>query len=956
MKVNEIIHGFEVKRIRNLKDTGGTLIEMEHVKSGAQLIYHDRKDANKTFAITFKTLPADNTGVFHILEHSVLNGSRKYPVREPFVELLKGSMQTFLNAFTYSDKTMYPVSSRNDRDFMNLMSVYMDAVFHPAIYENPNIFYQEGWHYEIRKPEDEPVYKGVVLNEMKGAYSSVDESIINTLNHMLFRDNCYQYESGGNPENITDLSYEQFIATHRKFYHPSNARIWLDGSMDIEQVLQFMDEEYLGTYTREDMDFTIPEQKNVPAETQKFFYEANEEDGTEHRTHVAYAKIVSRFDDMKKNLAWQVLSSILVASNESPLKKNILENGLGEDVELELFDGIQQPWAVLVVRNTDEEKLDQVKDTVQKTVSSLVKNGLDQKQIEATLNQMEFRYREKHEPAGLMYGQRAMDSWLYDGDPAQNLSLGCLFDELRKEAGTGYYENLLKEFLLEDDYVTAVALPSLSLGKEREEKERKKLLTWKENAEDLNSCIELNRKLDEWQATPDSEEQLATLPHLQLTDVSEKPFELKCEETQLKGVPVYVHPEEDSGIVYMNLYFSLAGITVQSLPSLAFYSSLFLNLRTEKHSVEQLQQMVRNDLGSLSFFIDAYTPNGTKDACIPVLGISCSVLKEKTDRAAELIDEIIHETVFDEDAILPLLKQDNEDFRQNMIASGQAIAGRRVSAHYCAEGVFREYTGGYSSYVYEKDLEKNYSEKAHMFVQECQLYSEVLFSVSRLTASITGENFLGTIEKIIDCLGHAEGMRAKMHYPYLTEKKEAIVIPGGVSYSACGNDTLLINGSVDNRMSVIAHLLTYDWLWSEVRVRGGSYGTGFGASTTGLIHAYSYRDPDVKNALHAFRTCGKRLEELAEENYDLSSMIIGTIAEAEPLLSPAASVRVADVWKFREIDYDLRTANRKRLLNMKAEDLAELAPVITRAMNEGAVCIVGNRATVESLEGYTRID
>lgn len=956
MNLNELVHGFRVKRIRDLKDTGGKLIELEHEKSGAQCIYHDRKDENKTFAITFKTLPEDNTGVFHMLEHSVLNGSKKYPVREPFVELLKGSMQTFLNAFTYPDKTMYPVSTRNDQDFLNLMSVYMDAVFHPAIYENPNIFYQEGWHYEYRNKDDEPVYKGVVLNEMKGAYSSVDESIINTLNHMLFKDNCYQYESGGNPENITDLSYEQFIATHKKYYHPSNARIWLDGSMNIEDVLKFIDEEYLSEYTREEFDFRIPMQKPVESKTERFEYETSEEEGTEHRTHVAYAKIVSRFDDMKKNLAWQVLSSILVANNESPLKKTILEKCLGEDVELELFEGIQQPWAVLCIRNTDEDKLEQVKENVITTVKELVENGLNHDQISATLNQMEFRYREKHEPAGLMYGQRAMEAWLYEGDPAQNLSIGYLFDELRSAINDGYYENLLKEFLLEDDYVTAVAVPSVTLGKEREDREKEKLHAWKENLSDPEYYIELNRKLDEWQATPDTEEQLETLPHLKLSDVSDKPFTIECDETMVRGVPVYLHPDEDSGIVYMNLYFSLAGVTVRDLPSVAFYSSLFMNLRTKSHTLEELQQLVRNDLGSLSFFVDAYTPSGEKDACIPVLGITCSVLKEKVDRAVAIINEVIHETVFDKEAILPLLKQDNEDFRQNMIANGQAIAARRVSAHYCAEGVFKEYVGGYSSYVYEKDLEKNYEDKANEFVQECELYSEVLFSQNRLTASITGKDNLSVIEKVIDCLNDVEGMRAKMHYPYLKDKNEMIVIPGGVSYSVCGNNTYEISGKLDNRLSVVSHLLTYDWLWSEVRVKGGAYGTGISISPTGMVQAYSYRDPDVQNAITAYRTCGNRLKELADNNFDLSQMIIGTIAEAEPLLSPSSAVRVADVWKFRNIQYETRVQNRRRLLDMKAQDLNELSDIISQAMNEGCICVVGNSTTCDKLEGFTKVE
>lgn len=956
MNINDLLHGFRVLSIQECRDTGGVLIRMEHEKSGAQCIYHDRKDVNKTFAITFKTLPSDNTGVFHILEHSVLNGSRKYPVREPFVELLKGSLQTFLNAFTYPDKTMYPVSTRNDQDFLNLISVYMDAVLHPAIYENPNIFYQEGWHHEIRSAEQEPVYKGVVLNEMKGAYSSVDEGIVNTLNHIMFPDNCYQYESGGNPEEITDLTYEKFLETHQKYYHPSNARIWLDGTMDLDRVLKLLDEEYLCEYDRQNTDFTIAMQKEVAPEVKTFEYELGSDEDEKNRTQIAFGRIVSTFDQRKKNMAWSVLSAILVASNESPLKKAILEKDLGQDVELELFDGIQQPWAVLCVRNTEQKKLDEVRNTIVSSARDLVENGLDHDQIIACLNQMEFKYRERHEPAGLMYGQRAMDTWLYDGDPMQNLNIGHLFDELRRDVSSHYFEDVLAEFLLQDDFVTVVAVPSRTLGERRVEKEKEKLRAWKENEPDLSAVIEKNLALDAWQKQGDTAEQLATLPHLSLSDVGEKPFVLECEERTIKGIPVYLHPSEDSGIVYMNLYFSLAGITKEHLPSLAFYTSLFMNLRTRKSTLEQLQQKIRRDIGTLSFFVDAYTPEGTKDACIPVLGISCSVLKEKVDSAVSIIDEIIHETVYDKDTILPLLKQDNEEFRQSMISNGHALAARRAGAHYCAEGVFREYVNGYSSYVYEKKLEEQYETLSDEFVQECGLYTEVLFSRNRMTASITGEENLPIIEKMTACMSDLDGMRARVHYPYLTEKKEYLSIPGGVSYCVMANNSLSMERKPDTRMNVISHLLTYDWLWSEVRVKGGAYGTGMSCSGTGMIQAYSYRDPDVLNSMRAFKGCGEYLKQLVEEGTDLTQMIIGTIAEAEPLLSPNAAIRVADVWKFRQVDDETRCANRKKLLSMKTEDLLEFADLFTDGFADACICVVGSEETGKLLEGFTKIN
>ena len=957
MIINEVINGFEIKNITELSDVKGTLYEMQHVKTGAKLAWLDRADENKTFAIAFKTIPENDTGVFHILEHSVLNGSKKYPVREPFVELLKGSMQTFLNAMTFPDKTLYPVSSRNDKDFMNLMSVYMDAVFHPAIYTNPNIFYQEGWHYEIRHEEDTPIYKGVVLNEMKGAFSSVDETIIDELNRMLFPDNCYQYVSGGDPEHITDLSYESFIETHQKFYHPSNARVWLDGTLDINEVTKFINDEYFSQYEKEEMDFSIPNQVEREAQHHTVQYELSKDESKEHRTQIALARIVSSYDQPLKNLAWGLLSTILVSSNESELKKAIIEQDLGEDVELDIYDGIQQPWIVMCVRNTDAEKYDEVMQAIKKCAEGLIENGLDHDAILATLNQLEFKYREKHDPAGVMFAQRALETWLYDGDITQGFSLNPVFKELRKKVDEGYFEELLKEFFLSDHLSTVVAVPSYTLSQERVEKEEAKLKEAKDSwKEDVSKYIALNQTLDNWQATADTEEQLATLPKLTKEDISKDPIVYPYEVIRKYGVDVVLHPAEDSGITYLNFYFNLAGITVDHLPSLGFLASLFTNLPTKNKTVEQIQSAIRKDLGGLSFFLDAYSPTGVHDSCIPLLGISASCLKENTEKAIDLMLEIAKETVFDPEKILPLLKQDNESFRQGLLANGQSIAMRRCAAHNSAEGVFREYVGGYESGIYEKNLEKNFEKEIDTFIQECELYQEVLFSQARCTASITGEDQLSFVEKFVDGLYNVDAQPAKMHYPLLKDKKEFIQITGGVSYSAINQNIEETGGKYSPKLNVLSHLLTYDYLWNEVRVKGGAYGTGFAVNQNGNIGAYSYRDPDVTNAINAYKHVYERVASLAASNEDLTQMIIGTIASSEPLLSPLSKVRVADRFYFTNVTYEDRKNNRKAIIETTGEELSTYADVFKKALDEGCICVVGNEETYTKLEGYTKLE
>lgn len=953
MQINTNINGFKVINVRNVPDVKGTLYEMIHEKTGAKLAWLDREDSNKTFSIAFKTIPENDTGVFHILEHSVLNGSAKYPVREPFVELLKGSMQTFLNALTFPDKTMYPVSSRNEKDFMNLMSVYMDAVFHPAIYHNKNIFLQEGWHYEIRHEEDEPVYKGVVLNEMKGAFSSVDEIMIDELNRMLFPDNCYQYVSGGDPAHITDLTYEKFIETHQKFYHPSNARVFLDGSVDIDATTKFINEEYFSQYDKEDMDFSIPMQVEKEAKHHVVSYEISNEEDIANRTQIALARIVSTFDNPLKNIAWGLLSTLLVANNESPLKKAILDADLGEDVELDIYDGIAQPWIVMCIRNTEKEKYNAILEAIRTCAKQLVQDGLDHEAILASLNQMEFKYREKHEPAGVMFAQRALETWLYDGDIAQGFSLGSIFEQLREKVYTGYFEKLVEEFFLSDKVSTLIAIPDPSLGEKRIQEEKNKLqnakISWKQ---DIQKYIHENEVLDVWQATTDTEEQLSTLPKLTLSDISLDPIDYPYTYRRRNGIDVLLHPEEDTGIVYLTLYFNVAGITKDKLPDLGLFTSLLTNLPTKKHTVEQLQNNIRKDLGSLSFFLDSYTKAHVYDTCLPILGVGVSVLKKNVDKAVEIILEIINETVFDAQKILPIVKQDNENFRQALSASGHSIAMRRCSAHYSSDGVFKEYVGGFSSGVFEKELEKNYDAMIDAFINECHLYQEILFSKARLTASITGEDNMHVIDDIVSGLHDFDANKARVHYPLEKDMKEFIQIPGGVSYSAVCNNIEMLQTAFSPKLNVLSHILTYDYLWNEVRVKGGAYGTGFSVNANGNIGAYSYRDPDVKHALDAYCHIYERLLEMQTSNEDLTQMIIGTIASSEPVLSPMAKVRVADRMYFSNVTYEDRKNNRKQMLETTAAELGAFADCFKEAMDTACVCIVGN----EALEEYKKLE
>ena len=943
IKLNDRIHGFLVTRTEDVPDVKGTLYEMVHEKTGAQLVWLKRADENKTFCIGFKTIPEDDSGVFHICEHSVLNGSRKYPVREPFVDLLKSSLQTFLNAMTYPDKTIYPVSSRNDKDFLNLMDVYLDAVLHPAIYTNPNIFYQEGWHYEIRDPKEEPVYKGVVLNEMKGAFSSVDEVMMNEVMRQLYSETCYRFVSGGDPEKITDLTYEQFLAAHAKFYHPSNSKTVLDGDLDIDAALAKIDS-FFAEYDNENMTFPTGHQENLSPTVSNVPYEIGEDETEAEKTEVALTKILCDYDDVEAQMAWRVLSTMLTGSNEAPLKKAILENKLGQDADFDVMDEIAQPYIGLTVRNTEPENAEKIRQCMHDTAEKLLKDGLRREELKAILNQMEFHYREQKEPAGVKLAATVYQSWMYGGDPAMYISVGDMYETLRKKADEGYFEELIRKDLLDaDQYSMTVVVPDKKLAEKRREAEKAKLAAAKESwGSEIEKYIEANRVLDAWQAAEDTAEQKATLPKLERSDVDLLPKASEPKESDYKGVPVLLYPESDNGIVYLNFYFNLAGITRDHLSEVSLMTDLLLRLRTASHTLPELQELIRANIGSLRFRNDAFTVNRQKESCYPVLAVHCSVLKQNLGKAVEIIREVMTETQFEKDTILPLLQQSKEQFRQMFISSGHAAAVLRIGAQGSAEGVAKEYFSGYESFTYTNDLLEHYDAKFDELKYACEMYCGELFSKARMTVSISGEENLKQLDPLLEALPVSQAQKAKVHYPLFEKKSEGIQVPAQISFAVCGNNMQKYDFEYSGVLRTISQILTYGYLWNEIRVKGGAYGTGFAASPNGNVACYSYRDPSPAASLNTFRKAADFIEDLANQDTDLTSYIIGTIAANEPLLSPGAKITMADARWFSGITYEFRAQLRREILETSNEDLRRAAEYLKKALAEGSACVVSS--------------
>lgn len=944
MQINDIIHGFKVTRTAPAPNSGSELIEMEHEKTGARLVWLKNDGENKLFSIGFRTPPKDHTGIFHILEHSVLGGSKKYPVKEPFLELMKGTMNTFLNAMTYPDKTIFPVSSRNDTDFMNLTKVYLDAVFDPAIYYNPNIFYQEGWHIEMREKSDTPVYKGVVFNEMKGAMASVYSRIESELMELLFPDTCYRFESGGLPEHITDLTYEQFINGHKTYYHPSNSYIFLDGPVDIEAVLGLIDGEYLSRFQRREVNTAIPFQKPVRSASKKCFYEISPDEDEKNHTYLVIGKILGSWQEREKIIAASVLAEALTGSNDAPLKRAIMDTGLCLDAALDVSDGILQPFGCLFINNTDLESCGKLKEAAANAAEELCSKGIDRELLRAAIDRLEFVFRAGGEPRGLTRNTNALSAWLYGGDPLCYLELGEVYDSLRSKLDSGYFEALLKEWLLDDEGKAELyLLPSRTYGEEQNANEKKRLdaVISSLACEELDVIIEQNKQLDSWQQSVDTPRQLETMPHLALSEVSEEPLPFTTHETECSGVTVLRHPASDKGIAAVNLYFSLADCSETELSAAAALSELLGSLPTSKSSAAELQRRITGLLGSISYNVNVFSKQGEPDKCTPYFSVKARFLEKNTAQALDLMGEIVTDTLFtDIAAITELLKQTDEDYKQSILSNGHTYSMTRARAALSAESAVTELVSGYEGY---KRLHEALKAPERLIGEISALSKKVICS-SRLTASVTDSSHI-SVQPLITALPvGAAPAQTSMGFTLDIPQKQGIVIPSGVSYTGMA----FPDNSADTAvLNVLFRALSLEYLWNEIRVKGGAYGTGAVISPSCEQTFYSYRDPSPAASLDIYRRAADFTAEYCSSSPDITRYIISSIAKDEPLLSDGNRSAKADGLWFRGISYEERADIKKRMLKVTPHQLQEAAE---KLRDFGSICVIGNEAAMEGLD------
>lgn len=950
MQVGTVIHGFKVIRERALSELSAMLWEMEHEKTGAVLCWLDRKDENKAFSIAFKTLPEDSTGVFHILEHSVLCGSDKYPVKEPFVELLKSSVQTFLNAMTFADKTVYPVSSRNDRDFLNLVDIYLDAVLHPAIYRKPEIFRQEGWHYE---PGEQYTYQGVVLNEMKGAFAAPQTVLENGMNALLFPDNCYRFVSGGDPEHIPDLTYEQFIATHQKYYHPSNARISLVGSVDIEAALAKIDG-FLSAFDRREADFFIPMQKPVDAVEQVIPYEIGAEEPTEQRTIFSCGTLLSDFQNTDRNLAASVLCDYLAGDSDAPLKRAILDAGLGQDCAVSIQDGLQQSTFSWTVWNTDEDKIPGIRKTVKETIERILSDGLDQQRLSACYNAIAFHMRDRDgggAPRSVNETLEMLEAWNYGGDPAKGLLVENDLKAIHERLNTDYFADLLKELFLDNAHtVTVVLVPSQTLGFERQEKEDSRIAAeraaWSKDQE--KQVVSQAEALKRWQQTPDASEATATIPVLALSDLNTRPEPLSMTVTEKDGNTVLRHALV-SRIVRFNLIFNAADTKPEELPILALLCEMLGTFKTKRHGSEELQLLVKERIGRLE--IDSIVlPGSDPKHCRLKIDASVACIPEQADAARALVTEILTETVFEDCAML------KEKIRQLLIgaqtavtSNGNSFAMQYVTAYFSAQGVVRERMRGiaYAEWLKQRNEADESTLSELLFVM--QTIANRVFTRSRLTVSCSDNLDEAILSELLS--GFPDGAALSPDeavFAPLGARREGIKIPAAVGFAAKGGNLKRFGMEEHGSIPVLANVLNYGFLWNEIRVQGGAYGCGFAEMDGGDICFYSYRDPQPGRSLDVMERAAGFVRSLCQEQPDLTGFILGSVSSVDPLLTDAARMLIAENRFFRGIDDAAVCKRYTELIHTTPDDLLTLCSALDGIVETKSACVIAGQDQLDA--------
>lgn len=958
-KLGDMVHGFRVNAMSHIEEVNSDAYVMEHVKSGARLMYLDNDDDNKVFYIAFRTTPDNSKGVPHIMEHSTLCGSRKYPLKEPFVELAKGSLNTFLNAITWPDKTMYPIASRNDVDFHNLMDVYLDAVFYPNCLKNPQILMQEGWHYELENKEAPLTYNGVVYNEMKGALSSPEAIMEDRAMEKLFPDTTYGVESGGDPEVIPTLSFREFTEFHRRFYHPSNSYIYLYGNMDIDKTLEYLDGEYLSAFDRRNVDSMVKTQapfgKRISVTAP---YGIAENEGTEGKAiHALYNAFNDHMSTMD-SLAFRILNYVLIDMDGAPLKQAVLDAGLGSDLSGSYGDSYKQPVWIVEVTGAEVDKQQAFADVVDSTLRSIALKGLDKDMLEAALNRTEFTARENDyqgRPKGLFYGVRAMDLWLYDRDPMEALRYIDDINTLRDNLKTNYFENLLLRYVIKNPHQVLITMkPEKGLTEKMNRETAEKLAAFKSSLSDeqLDEIMASTKALKERQASGETEEALETIPLLSRKDLKRTVEEEVLEKENVSGMDHFHFGVHTNGITYLNLYFPLSGLTEEDIPYAILLSTLLRSLSTTKHSYGELARLSNAYTGGMSFAVNGYGKVEDTNAYLPALTVRAKALTAKADKLLDLLGEVINHTLFtDTKRLKELILQEKSEWDMTAFSRGHSLVMTRLTSYFSRGGEFAEQSG-LSYYYFLADLARKFDGEKEKLVAKLEEVSRKIFTRSGLFFETIGEEeekkaVLSNLSLLVDDMEEGEKKEPRPFSFPPAEKNEAFRTSGKVQYVAKGGNFKSHGFAYTGALKVMETILRYEYLWKKVRVLGGAYGAFTQFLRDGTAILCSYRDPNLAETLKAYEDLPAYLENLTLSDREMTKYVIGTMAAAETQLTPSMKGERAMVHYLSGNTRESRMKIRDEVINCQVEDIRKLAPLVESVMKDPYICVMGSEDKIE---------
>lgn len=955
---------YEILDEHRVEDVQSDGFILRHKKSGARIAILSNNDDNKVFYIGFRTPPEDETGVPHIIEHTTLCGSKKFPVKDPFIELAKGSLNTFLNAMTYPDKTVYPVASCNDQDFKNLMDVYLDAVFNPNITKYEEIFKQEGWHYELTGKDDELKINGVVYNEMKGAYSSPDEVLSSQIYRSLFPDNTYSKDSGGNPEYIPKLTYEAYLDFYHKYYHPSNSYIYLYGDMDVVERLEWLDKEYLSLYDYKKVNSEINKQpafdeiKNVEAQ-----YSITMDDSQENKTYLSYNRVVGDTLDEMLYQAFDVLDYALVSSPGAPVKQALIDAGIGDDVYGSYDAGILQPVFSFVAKNANASQADEFESIIENTLKEVVKTGINKEALLAGINSSEFKFREAdfgQFPKGLLFGLNCLDSWLFD-DMKPFIHLECLgtFAKLRKAVDTDYFEKLIQEYLLDNTHGSSVTVkPKRGLGNEREEALAKELSNYKASLsdEEIKKLIEDTEHLKKYQEEPSSDEDLRKLPMLTRADMKKNAMAFSNIEDELLDVKVVRHDIESNGIDYISFLFDAGDFAQSELGYLGFFTNALGLVSTEKYSYTDLANATNIYTGGISTGTASHPDIKDRNNFVFKFEVKLKVLEKNLDKALELMEQMLLSSDFtDTKRLGELVAQIKARLQANLSSSGHLVAAMRSMSSFSRYALYQDELKGIAFYRSICRIEKELSESPKSVSDKLAAIAKKLFARNRMLISFTGNNEAygnakPSLEKVIAEFNKmsAVGNQAEVHF---NTAKEAFIDASQIQYVAKTGDFICEGYEYTGALRLLRIILSYDYLWINVRVKGGAYGCMNTFLRSGESYFVSYRDPNLSDTLDVYDRIPEYIKNFSPDESDMTKYIIGTFSALDTPMNPEAKGSRSLSAYLEGITYEQIQKERNEILNAQPEDIRRLADLVEAVLKKDSICVIGNENMIKESAG-----